>query len=299
MTEITQFLERSGYNQIQTPLILNHTHSMPFMTVETQQKQVKLQGLNGEMLALRGDSTIALILCGVVKNIDPSSTHRIYYDEPNFYQDFDKRVIAEVRQVGVEIISNQNETDFVEVLGLAIAIAQKVCGPQILVEISHATLLKQVINRIADDDAKKYEALLYYLNRKNTREALKQLNDSSSFDTVKIMIEELLTTPKSLDECIYRLASLNTIASIELIESFQPILNWLTNIQSEIKGMLSEDFGTVSMHFDPALIIDKPYYTGETFKIYDTKRHVNIITGGTYRFDTYDVNGCGFSIKYD
>ena len=57
MNAITQLLNQNGYKQIQTPLILDYTLSIPFMTVETQQKQVKLQGPSGEMLTLRGDST--------------------------------------------------------------------------------------------------------------------------------------------------------------------------------------------------------------------------------------------------
>ncbi len=269
MTAITQLLKENGYKQVQTPLILDYTLSIPFMTVETQQKQVKLQGPSGEMLALRGDSTIALVICDVLKNVTPASTHRIYYDEPNFYQDFEKRVIAEVRQVGIEIISKQDKTGFVEALNLAINLAQIVCGPNILVEISHAALLRQVIDHLADGDEKKYDALVYYLNRKNTREVLKLLSDFES------------------------------IVSLESLESFQPILNWLKEIQLAIRGTQREGLPAVSVHFDPALIVDKPYYTGETFKIYDTKRHINIITGGSYHFDTYGVSGCGFSIKYD
>lgn len=283
MNTIKALLEEKQYTQVHTPLILNYTQAIPFMTTATQQSQVKLQGPSGEMLTLRGDSTIALVIGDVMKpfdQLDSESTVRLYYDEANFSHDFDKRVISEVRQVGVEVIekSKTQSNTFSEAFDLAIDIAQKLCGSDIRIEVSHATGLKTVISNLVKGDEKKQDALMYYLNRKNSREAVKILSDTDLGLSAKQVVERLLTMPSELDAYI---------AEVAPYEAFAPINQWLLNVRAKADGL----------NFDPSLIIDKPYYTGETFVIYDTKRHVTLITGGTYRFDTYGISGCGFSIR--
>ncbi len=298
MNTIKDLLEQKQYTQVQTPLILNYTQAIPFMTTATQQSQVKLQGPSGEMLTLRGDSTIALVIGDVMKSLDQldsESTVRLFYDESNFSHDFEKRVISEVRQVGVEVIEKssiggtpsigpnpsigqtQNNT-FSEAFNLAINIAQRLCGSDIRIEVSHATGLKTVITNLVKGDEKKRDALMYYLNRKNIREAVKILSDTELGTSAKQVVERLLTMPSKLDAYI---------AEVAPYKAFEPINQWLLNIRAKSDGL----------NFDPSLIVDKPYYTGETFVIYDTKRHMSLITGGTYRFDTYGISGCGFSIR--
>jgi len=298
MNTIKALLEEKQYTQVHTPLILNYTQAIPFMTTATQQSQVKLQGPSGEMLTLRGDSTIALVIGDVMKSLDqldPESTVRVFYDEANFSHDFEKRVISEVRQVGVEVIEKSSiggtpsigpnpsigqaqPNAFSEAFNLAIDIAQKLCGSDIRIEVSHATGLKTVISNLVNGDEKKQDALMYYLNRKNSREAVKILNDTDLGASAKQVVERLLTLPCELDAYI---------AEVAPYEAFEPINQWLLNVRTT----------TEALNFDPSLIVDKPYYTGETFVIYDTKRHMTLITGGTYRFDTYGISGCGFSIR--
>lgn len=295
LNTIKALLEEKQYTQVYTPLILNYTQAIPFMTTATQQSQVKLQGPSGEMLTLRGDSTIALVIGDVMKSFDQfdnESNVRLFYDEANFSHDFEKRVINEVRQVGVEVIEKlpkksigskssigqtQNNT-FSEAFNLAILIAERLCGSDIRIEVSHATGLKTVISNLVKGDDKKQNALVYYLNRKNIREAVKILSDTDLGLSAQQVVERLLTMPSELDAYI---------AEVAPYEAFEPINQWLLNVRANADGL----------NFDPSLNIDKPYYTGETFVIYDTKRHMTLITGGTYRFDTYGISGCGFSIR--
>ena len=177
----------------------------------------------------------------------------------------------------IEKSKTQSNT-FSEAFDLAIDIAQKLCGSDIRIEVSHATGLKTVISNLVKGDEKKQDALMYYLNRKNSREAVKILSDTDLGLSAKQVVERLLTMPSELDAYI---------AEVAPYEAFAPINQWLLNVRAKADGL----------NFDPSLIIDKPYYTGETFVIYDTKRHVTLITGGTYRFDTYGISGCGFSIR--
>lgn len=289
MNTIKALLEEKQYTQVHTPLILNYTQAIPFMTTATQQSQVKLQGPSGEMLTLRGDSTIALVIGDVMNSIEQKNSEssvRLFYDESNFSHDFEKRVISEVRQVGVEVIEKSaigemestHSNTFSEAFTLAVDIAQKLCGSDMRIEISHATVLKTVISNLVDGDEKKLDTLTYYLNRKNGREAVKILSDTDLGASAQHLVERLLTMPSELDAYITESA---------LYEAFAPINQWLLDIRAT----------SAVLNFDPNLIIDKPYYTGETFAIYDTKRHTTLITGGTYRFDTYGISGCGFSIR--
>lgn len=277
------YLEEKEYKEVQTPLILNYTQAIPYMTTETQQRQVKLQGPSGEMLILRGDSTIALVIGDVLEPFDDS--YRLYYDEPNFSHDFDKRIISEVRQVGVEILEKKaTQSHFTEAFTLAITMAQRLCGDNIRIEVSHASGLTDVISKLVNGDSKKLELLMYYLNRKNTREAVKIMSETALGEIAQQLVETGLTTPRTLSACI---------ADMATIDAFEPIFQWLLNLQKSLEAF---PINNIEINFDPAFIVDKPYYTGETFKIYDTKRHVTLITGGTYRFDAYDISGCGFSI---
>ena len=198
-----------------------------------------------------------------------------------------------MRQVGVEILEKKaTQSHFTEAFTLAITMAQRLCGDNIRIEVSHASELTDVISKLVNGDSKKLELLMYYLNRKNTREAVKILSETVLGDTAQQFVETGLTTPRTLRACI---------ADMATIDAFEPIYQWLLNLQKSIEPFLKcnndNDNNTfIDINFDPAFTVDKPYYTGETFKIYDTKRHVTLITGGTYRFDAYDISGCGFSI---
>ena len=198
-----------------------------------------------------------------------------------------------MRQVGVEILEKKaTQSHFTEAFTLAITMAQRLCGDDIRIEVSHASGLTDVISKLVNGDSKKLELLMYYLNRKNTREAVKILSETTLGEMAQQLVETGLTTPRTLSACI---------ADMATIDAFIPIYQWLLNLQKSIEPFLNcnNDNDTnsfIDINFDPAFIVDKPYYTGETFKIYDTKRHVTLITGGTYRFDTYDISGCGFSI---
>lgn len=299
MNSTKVYLEEKDYKEVQTPLILNYTQAIPFMTPETRQRQVKLQGPTGEMLILRGDSTIALVIGDVLEPFDDS--YKLYYDESNFIHDFEKQVIREVRQVGVEILEKKTaKSHFAEAFTLAITMAQRLCGDNIRIEVSHASELTDVISKLVNGDAKKLESLIYFLNRKNTKEAVKILSESVLGKSAQQLVEKGLTTPRALDAYI---------SDIAMIEGFEAIYQWLLNLQKSIEPFMNcDNFSNtdtnidsstnflVEINFDPSFTVDKPYYTGETFKIYDTKRHVTLITGGTYRFDAYDISGCGFSI---
>ena len=286
---ITELLKQKGFIQVETPLFMDYAKVLPFMSEDTQNSQVKLQGPRGETLVLRGDSTISLIVGDVLKSKPTQSPRCIFYDEPNYTYDFEKLMIRENRQVGIEILSDNAKAAFRESFSLAVEIARLTCGDDMLIEISQAAGLKAVVSTLLQGNLKKMDEWMYFLSRKNTREIEKILRATQTLDADCERISKLLTSPRDIGAFI---------AETNGIQAFEPMRLWLKSVQETLQETMQNNISTkLDIDFEPLLTVEKPYYTNETFTIYDTKRHTAFITGGTYRFDVYGICGCGFSIQ--
>lgn len=278
-SELELFLKEKGFERISTPMFLPFQKVLPYLSSESVNHQVKVQGPKGETLLMRGDSTVAMVVSECLSQVSKGSDTRIYYDEPHFQYDFEKQVIREDRQLGLEVVSSNVQSALEESLQYAVHIAELKCEKKILLEVGLPSVMADVIKAIALETQVDVDQLLYYLKRKNVYEVSKLLKKGQRSSQELELIAQLLTSPRNIE--IFIDESKN-------IDILLPIRRRLAQMP-QIRG--------VQVEFEPSILVDRPYYSHVTFKIYDTERHETFISGGTYDFDAYGISGCGFSVQ--
>ena len=273
------FLKEKGFERISTPMFLPFPKVLPYLSSESVNHQVKVQGARGETLLMRGDSTVAMVVSECLNQVKTRSVIRVYYDEPHFQYDFEKQGICEDRQLGLEVISTDIKSALEETLHYAIQIAEMRCEKKMLVEVGLPSAMAEVIESIALESQIDVDPLMYFLKRKNVYEVSKLLKKGRRSPQELELIVQLLTSPRNIEIFIQESKNLDIL---------MPIRSRLIQLP-QIIGIKAE--------FEPSIMVDRPYYSHVTFKIYDTELHEAFISGGTYDFDAYGISGCGFSVQ--
>ena len=96
MKAIETILEKA-FKRIQTPTLLPLKTIEPFVHPDHHGQIAKMVSPSGEVLALRYDSTLSLVVSEGAKK-----QNRVYYMEPKFSFDFNKNRVVETMQIGIE-----------------------------------------------------------------------------------------------------------------------------------------------------------------------------------------------------
>jgi ATP phosphoribosyltransferase regulatory subunit HisZ len=98
---IETILEKA-FKRIQTPTLLPLKTIEPFVHPDHHGQIAKMISPSGEVLALRYDSTLSLVVSEGVKK-----QNSVYYMEPKFSFDFNKNRVEETMQIGIERFMTQ------------------------------------------------------------------------------------------------------------------------------------------------------------------------------------------------
>lgn len=282
---LIQKLKRNHLTQLFTPTVVNFSLYEKYVHEDHLKQIVKLNSPNGEIKALRYDSTISMIVSKL-----PENKEHFFYIEPQFLYDFDNMRIQESTQLGVELIeyqkNNTNEktnliSNFEKCILLVKEISDLICTGEYQIEVSNSNLIDTLISPI-NLEWKSTCDLKHYISRKNERKVIDVLEKNQ---VAKETQEELLK--------LMRIRGLpNEIESTSNeVELPEEVCKWLDSI------------GVLNKKLDQSVIIDLTssdrltYYQGNVFKVYDLTSHKEIISGGEYVFEDFGISGCGFSIK--
>ncbi|GAB6109758.1 ATP phosphoribosyltransferase regulatory subunit [Fusibacter bizertensis] len=282
---LIQKLKRNHLTQLFTPTVVNFSLYEKYVHEDHLKQIVKLNSPNGEIKALRYDSTISMIVSKL-----PENKEHFFYIEPQFLYDFDNMRIQESTQLGVELIeyqkNNTNEktnltSNFEKCILLVKEISDLICVGEYQIEVSNSNLIDTLISPI-NLEWKSTCDLKHYISRKNERKVIDVLEKNQ---VAKETQEELLK--------LMRIRGLpnKIVSTSNEVELPEEVCKWLDSI------------GVINKKLDQSVIIDLTssdrltYYQGNVFKVYDLTSHKEIISGGEYVFEDFGISGCGFSIK--
>lgn len=288
LESVVKKLQVNNLTQLFTPTVVDLSVYEKYVHEEHLKQIVKLISPNGEVKAIRYDSTITMITSNLVKDQD-----RLFYIEPQFSYDSDNMKIQETIQLGVEFvishpkvgINEKVESDkmlnFEKCMLLVKELSELICSDEYQIEVSHSKLVDILIKPITLD-LKSENELKHYISRKNERKVLDVLKKNK---VSKSEQDQLLNMIRIREPLITLKHKSNEI-----------------NLPREVKTWV-ESIGTLNEKLDQSIMIDLTasdrltYYQGNVFKVYDMASHKEIISGGEYYFEDYGLSGCGFSIK--
>ena len=155
--------------QLFTPTVSALSVYDSYVDADHQKEIVKLNGPNGEVEALRYDSTIAMITSKLF-----SKEGHFFYREPQFSYDFDQLKIRERTQLGVEYVQKKSEikgSSYFETCMLLVKeISDLLCAGSYQIELSNSKIMDDLLLPMKLEE-KVAENLKYYIGRKNERKA--------------------------------------------------------------------------------------------------------------------------------
>ena len=275
---IETILEKA-FKRIQTPTLLPLKTIEPFVHPDHHGQIAKMISPSGEVLALRYDSTLSLVVSEGVKK-----QNSVYYMEPKFSFDFNKNRVEETMQIGIERFMTQadllDDRRYFEMVALAEELASSICEGPFITEVSHTDGLDSLIGVMTLSSSETLK-LKHYISRKNKQQSQKLMIKNRIAVDAQQQLLALMDCRGSYDEVLSKLVELSPPIGI---------LNWVRTLE----GLEKQSKGKLVI--EPTASDRLGYYRGNTFKIYDILNHREIISGGCYAFDAFDVKGVGFSI---
>lgn len=279
--EVIEKFKENKLIQIFTPTVGEFSAYNNYVHEDHQKEMVKLTSPNGEIQALRYDSTISMITSKLVEEEGD-----FFYMEPQFSYDFEQMGIVERRQLGVEYITKQPQKgkmnhNFETCMLLVKEISNLLCEGEYQIEVSYSNLMDELILPLRFP-SRQEEELKYYIARKNERKAIELMNKHGIELFIQKRFFEQAKIREYFDEVLMKSETLN------VPEKIQTWIKSMIPLNKKLEKQLIFDF-------NPSVYLN--YYEGNIFKVYDLESHKEIISGGEYFFSEYNIRGCGFSIK--
>ena len=201
----------------------------------------------------------------VVKNMRAGTgTRKLYYDE-NVYRKQPDGSVAEVRQIGVEIIGDVDKATECEATELALGTLAAVAEEYVL-EISHAGIAEGIISAAGLNlkDAEEYKR---YLAGKNAHDFEKFASERKINNEARAALGALISLPSAPDEAIDKLKKLCYFADI-------------SRGIAELETLARH--GKDKMRVNFSVVGDGGYYSGVMFKGYVKGVPAPVLSGGRY-----------------
>lgn len=222
-------------------------------------KDVITFNAGGKLFALRPDVTLS-----IAKNVNPIPTHKLYYDE-KVYRKSAGGGFAEVSQIGVEIIGQDDAVARAELCALMLGTLERV-GRNYMVDASHMGIIVKVLDRMELNDGERAFAL-DCLRSKNVHDFLRFASRRGIAEEYVRAFEGLITLPAE------RTAALAALSGISQTVDIRSEI-------SELEELISLSGGTIDLDF--SIVGDANYYNGMIFKGYVEGVPHAVLSGGRY-----------------
>ena len=286
-TDIEEMVLAREYVNYEPSILEDYDKFVRMNTRSNRKETVKVMNANGHISILRPDITSNL-LNNLLPRWEKDQKVKLFYYEKIFKQS--GSLVKEIRQMGVECLGYDTLDADREIVLLANEILGKYRQNYIL-EIGSSEYIKGLMKEFYLDE-EEYNAILYYIDRKNK--------------------QELRNFTKGLEKNDAYEALLNVINlkgnPIEVIEKAEKgyLNERMRNGLNELKEIISikDKKGLISRSMcDLSMVSSLGYYSGLTIKGYYRDSNREIIKGG--RYDTYTeqfgeiVPAIGFSVELD
>jgi len=281
-----------GFEEIITPTFEYFDVFQRGMREELLSQSYRFFNRDGDLLALRADSTCAVARLAATKLATSPLPLRLFYINPVFRKEAPHAgKFSEFVQAGIELIgTNSTATDF-EILKTAITTLQAIGLSRFQINIGHVGVVNAVLSK-ANFSPEEEKFIRYFLAEKRLPELENFLNTRNVAPEIRAVLNRIpLWVGKK-----------ETFGKIEsLAENFQiePILNHLQSLYRK----LAEENLVQFVTFDLGNLKGMSYYTGILFEIF--AEHLGFPIGGGGRYDQLlkkfgtDLPAVGFSFTLE
>jgi len=281
-----------GFQEVITPTFEYFNVFERGMRKELLNQSYRFFNRDGDLLALRADSTCAVARLTATKLNTSPLPLRLFYINPVFRKESPHAgKFSEFVQAGVELIGkNMVSADF-DILKTAIATLQAIGLSHFQINLGHVGLVNAVLST-SDFSAEEEETIRFFLAEKRLPELENVLDSRNVAPEIREVLSQLpLWVGK---EEIFR--KIKTLTATFQIES---ILEHLKALYQR----LSEENLLQFVTFDLGNLKGMSYYTGILFEIFTEKLGFPIGSGGRYdqllqKFGT-DLPAVGFSFTLE
>ncbi len=286
-----QFRSR-GFQEIITPTFEYFDVFERGMRTELLNQSYRFFNRDGDLLALRADSTCAVARLTATKLTASSRPLRLFYINPVFRKETPHAgKFSEFVQAGVELIgTNSAATDF-EILKTAITTLQAIGLSHFQINLGHVDVVNAVLSK-AEFSSEEKETIRYFLAEKRLPELENFLNTRNVASEIRAVLNQIpLWVGK--EEIFAKIES--------LVENFQ-INSILEHLQTLYQKLAEENL-VQFVTFDLGNLKGMSYYTGILFEIFTEHLGFPIGSGGRYdqllkKFGT-DLPAVGFSFTLE
>lgn len=286
-----QFRSR-GFQEIITPTFEYFDVFERGMRTELLNQSYRFFNRDGDLLALRADSTCAVARLTATKLTASSRPLRLFYINPVFRKETPHAgKFSEFVQAGVELIgTNSAATDF-EILKTAITTLQAIGLSHFQINLGHVDVVNAVLSK-AEFSSEEKETIRYFLAEKRLPELENFLNTRNMASEIRAVLNQIpLWVGK--EEIFAKIES--------LVENFQ-INSILEHLQTLYQKLAEENL-VQFVTFDLGNLKGMSYYTGILFEIFTEHLGFPIGSGGRYdqllkKFGT-DLPAVGFSFTLE
>lgn len=287
----TAFREQ-GFAEVITPTFEYFDVFERGMRQEVVNRSYRFFNRDGDLLALRADSTCAVARLVATKLSTFSPPFRLFYINPVFRKEEPHAgKFSEFVQAGVELIGRNNvESDF-QILQTAISTLKAVGLPQFQINLGHVEFVNSVLAEapIAPEQRDHIRALLADRRLPELEHFFDDLQLSHALQDAILELAFLV----GKDDIFERLRALSDQFS------FAPTVDYLQNLYAKLKSENLLSFVT----FDLGNLRGMSYYTGILFEIFTEGLGFPIASGGRYdhllqKFGT-DLPAVGFSFTLE
>lgn len=222
---------------------------------------------NGKLLALKPDVTLSIIT-NLGKSIE--GVHKMYYNENVYRVSGATGKFKEIMQTGLECIGNIGIYESAEVLYLAIK-SLELIDSDFSLEISHAMLLKEIINSNGFSENVR-ERILQAIAVKSSG-IVQELLSSGSIDEKQAELIDVLCTSFS-DISTFEKALAPFICDESTRKPYDELMSIINSVISRVNS------GKLTLNF--SLASDAGYYSGVVFKGFINGIPTSVLSGGQY-----------------
>ncbi len=283
---------RQGFQEVITPTFEYFDVFERGMRKELLNQSYRFFNPDGDLLALRADSTCAVARLTATKLSASSLPLQLFYINPVFRKESPHAgKFSEFVQAGVELIgTNTVATDF-KILNTAIATLQAIGLSDFQINLGHVGIVNTLLSA-AHFSFEEEETIRFFL-------AEKRLPELENFLASQKVAPEIQTILMQLPLWVGKEEIFQKIETLSSLFQIEPILNHLKALYQHLLEEELLQFVT----FDLGNLKGMSYYTGILFEIFSEKLGFPIGSGGRYdqllqKFGT-DLPAVGFSFTLE
>lgn len=266
---LCKLYEACGYRAFRMRKFEEYSLYLENQSFLTSKYVITFNDLDGRLLALKPDVTLSIVK---QTKADGEHSEKLYYSESVYRVDKRTKEYKEIKQVGLELLGNVDNTAMLEVASLALKSLEQL-DENYVVEFSHMGFLSDVLESIGVESYEKRREILECVGAKNTSGILQLAQDAGVLEANAKLFAELVEYCADYKTVLKKAKKLAiTDALIKDIDELETLL--LALERSGFADHIMLDFSIIS---------DLDYYNGIVFRGYiPSVKHQYVLSGGRY-----------------